>query len=123
METTWENLSDAIFHYAKIRPDSPAIVDGTNTLTYGEFAAFVGAACLYLQELGIGADDRVGLALDNHADHFILAFALMRIGATPVEIPLEMPFQKQDELIQRYAIGTMFVESDALSAKQLFSCL
>ena len=119
VEFTWENLSDPIFHFAQICPESPAIVDGPNILTYGEFARLVGAACLYLQALGIAADDRVGLALDNHADHFILAYALMRIGAVPVEIPVEMPYPQQDELIQRHAITAMFVETDALCAKSL----
>jgi acyl-CoA synthetase (AMP-forming)/AMP-acid ligase II len=32
-----------------------------------------------LQDLGIRADRRVALLLDNHADHFILAFALMKL--------------------------------------------
>ena len=118
MAFTWENLSDPIFHFADIRPDSLAIVNGPDSLTYGEFARLIGAASRYLQALGIAADDRVGLALDNHADHFILAYALMRIGAVPVEFPVEMPHLQQDELIQRYTITAMFVETDALCAKQ-----
>lgn len=110
MLPVWENLSDAIFHYAGHRPHVPAIVEGPATLSYGEFAAWVGAASRYLLGLGVEADDRVGLILDNHADHFILAFALMRIGATPIEIPTDLPPSMQGEIIERCGVKALFLE-------------
>lgn len=111
MNLPWENLSDAIFHYAERRPAAPALVDGPKALSYGEFAALLGAASRYLRRLGLAEDDRVGLILDNHADHLILAFALMRIGATAVEIPTDLPPSKQDEIIHRCGIHAVFVET------------
>ncbi|BBL72927.1 class I adenylate-forming enzyme family protein [Methylomagnum ishizawai] len=110
MLPAWENLSDAIFHHAERRPQVPALVEGPTVLSYREFAAWVGAASRYLRGLGVEAGDRVGLILDNHADHFILAFALMRIGATPIEIPTDLPPPMQDAVIQRCAIKALFLE-------------
>jgi acyl-CoA synthetase (AMP-forming)/AMP-acid ligase II len=117
VELNWDNLSDAIFHYAKIHPNSLAVVEAPKSLTYEELASLVGSTCLYLQELGIKEDDRVGIILNNHTDHVILAFALMRIGATAIEIYAEAPVEVHNELIQNLKLAAVFVESDSPTNK------
>ena len=117
MEFPWENLSDAIFHHAAIRPDAPAVMDNQGAITYRQFADLVGAAAVYLRDLGIGADDRVGLALFNHTDHFIIMFAAMRIGAVPIEVPAELPPQAQEEIFSRIKPKAIFVEAGLTSGR------
>lgn len=119
MKLDFENLSDAIFHYAKQKPTATAIVDGPETLNYSELAKLIGATCVYLDNLGIHADDHVGIILNNHADHIILALALMRIGATPIEISTEMPLATQDELINQLNMRAIFLEPGCKSGKNV----
>ena len=80
MAPRWQNPADPIFHYAATQPDAPALIDGTGTLCYRDFAALVGKAAVYLRGLGIQEGDRVGVALTNHTDHFILTFAASAYG-------------------------------------------
>ena len=116
MAATWDNISDAIMHYGKTYPDRPAIVDGPSTLTYGQFAEYVRKASVYLRDLGISADHRVGIALVNSTDHLILYFGLMRIGATVVEIPSISPPRNVAALVKKLGIYAMFIEADAEAA-------
>lgn len=119
MDLTFDNLSDAIFHYAKTKPNHPAIVDGSHTLTYRELAKEVNTVCVYLQTLGIGENDHVGLILDNHIDHIMLMFALMRIGATPIEMSTEMQLPMQNELINDLNMRAIFVECTCKAGKNV----
>ncbi len=87
----FENLSDALFHYAKLRPDAPAIHDGANAATYRDFAAAVGKAAVHLRDLGVKPGEFVGMSVPTSIPHVILLFALMRIGAVPIDVPLRRP--------------------------------
>src|ERR1700722_16509004 len=91
IEPVFENLSDAIFHFAQVRPDSPAIHEGTSTVTYRELAGLVANATVYLRDLGVRPGELLGLSLPTNADHVILLFAAMRLGAVPVDMPLRRP--------------------------------
>jgi acyl-CoA synthetase (AMP-forming)/AMP-acid ligase II len=88
MVPVFENLSDAIFHYAQTRPDAAALHDGSTTLSFREFAGFVGRAAVHLHDIGVKPGELVGLSLPTGAPHVILLFALLRLGAVPVDIPM-----------------------------------
>ncbi|HEX3972960.1 MAG TPA: class I adenylate-forming enzyme family protein [Stellaceae bacterium] len=111
MPQNWENLSDPIFDHAAARPDAPAVVEGGTVLGYAELASLVGKASVYLHEHGIAAGERIGLALNNSADHIILLFAAFRLGAVPIELSVE---DKPDALAataRKYGIRTIFTEA------------
>jgi acyl-CoA synthetase (AMP-forming)/AMP-acid ligase II len=111
MVPQWDNLSDPIFHHAAERPVQPAVIDGPDILTYSEFAALVGQACVWLRGLGIGAGDRIGVSMTNRADHLILLFAVLRIGAQLTEIPSSTPLDPA--VLDRLHIDRLFVEPNA----------
>ena len=113
MQPSWSNITDAIFHYAKERPDAPAIVEGRETIAYRELARLVGNASLYLREIGVNPGDRVGLCLTNSADHLILSFAAMRVGAAPVEVSPQASQADREAMVRKYGISTIFTEPDA----------
>jgi acyl-CoA synthetase (AMP-forming)/AMP-acid ligase II len=91
MGPVFDNLSDAIFHFAKARPSAPAIHEGSSTMTYGELASLVGKAAVYLRDLGVVPGEPLGISLPANADHIILLFAAMRLGAVPVDVPMGRP--------------------------------
>ncbi|HEX3974200.1 MAG TPA: class I adenylate-forming enzyme family protein [Stellaceae bacterium] len=108
---TWDNLSDAIFDHAARQADAPALIQAPATLSYRDFAALVAKASVYLRDLGIGERTRVGIALGNSIDHFILYFALMRVGAVPAELPVEDSGDKLVAAAQRYNMRAIFTEA------------
>ncbi len=111
METPWINISDAVFDHAKRKPESLALIDGGKRLSYGEVAALAGKASAYLKMLGIGPADRVGISLTNSAEHVILSLAVMRIGATLVELPAELSAEEMAARVQKFGISASFADA------------
>jgi long-chain acyl-CoA synthetase len=110
---SWDNLSDAVFEHAARRPEAAAVIDGGRTLGYGALAALVGKAAVHLRDIGIGAGDRVGVALATSTDHIVLTLALMRVGAVIVELAPYGTAQDQAAVVRKFGIGTVFYEADA----------
>lgn len=102
MARAWENLSDPIFHFAQVQPAAPALQHEDDRLNYGELARLVGAASVHLKDLGVQPGTNVGVALGNTIDHVILSFALMRVGAVPVEVPLRAPPGRVGDPLARF---------------------
>jgi acyl-CoA synthetase (AMP-forming)/AMP-acid ligase II len=113
MDPRWQNLSDPIFHCAQTRGDAPALIEGPERLSYRALAALIAKTTVYLHELGIGQGQRIGVALTNSIDHVILQFALFRIGATLVELPVEDSPEALAATARQYGIRTIFTEAHA----------
>jgi acyl-CoA synthetase (AMP-forming)/AMP-acid ligase II len=111
MDPRWQNLSDPIFHCAQTRGDAPALIEGRERLSYRALAALIAKAAVYLHERGIGQGDRIGVALTNSIDHVVLQYALFRIGATVVELPVENDPEGLSATARRYGIRTIFTEA------------
>jgi acyl-CoA synthetase (AMP-forming)/AMP-acid ligase II len=68
-------------------PRGEAIVDGGIRWTYEQWDALACRLGSFLRERwGIGAGDRVAWMLHNRAEHFVLAFALQKLGALGVPL-------------------------------------
>ena len=91
MAPLFSNLSDAIFHWARERPEAAAIREGETAISYRELAIMVGRAATHLRDLGVKPGELVALTLPPNAPHLILLFALLRLGAIPVDTPLRGP--------------------------------
>lgn len=111
MDQNWQNLSGPIFAHAAARPDAPALIEGPTQLSYRELAALIAKATVYLRELGIGQGDRIGVALTNSIDHIVLSFALLRLGATLVGLPVEDSAEALAATAGKYGIRTIFTEA------------
>ena len=119
MDPRWQNLSDPIFHCAHTRPDAPALIEGPETLSYRMLASLVARATVYLHELGIAQGQRVGVALTNSIDHVVLQFALLRIGATLVELGLEESPEALAATAQKYGVAMVFTEAHVAAPPQV----
>lgn len=115
--TEWANISDAIFHHAKSRPSAPAIISGKSEITYKQFAALVAKAAVYLHQLGIKPGEVVAALMSNSIDHLILSFALIRIGAVPLDMPPKRPANAPVDPFKRFKIDRAFVEPGAMRPK------
>ncbi|MDV2986751.1 UNVERIFIED_CONTAM: AMP-binding protein [Methylobacteriaceae bacterium AG10] len=66
--------------------DSPAIVDGAETLTYGAFRARVAALAARLEDLGLRPGDRVAILLPKSIRECVAIFAVAAAGGVFVPI-------------------------------------
>lgn len=110
----WNNLSDAIFAHALRDPGAPALVEGRVALGYGELAALVAKASVHLRDLGIAQGVRVGIALNNGIDHVILLFALLRVGAVPIEMSAEDSDEAIAAAARKYGVRAIFTEAHSV---------
>ncbi|KEF94993.1 hypothetical protein K883_05178 [Mycobacterium sp. TKK-01-0059] len=67
--------------HAEHRPAAPAIVYLGRTLTYGELHTLVGRAAAVLQGCGVASGDVVAVMVPTSAMHWVVFFALARLGA------------------------------------------
>ena len=89
-------LNSYIDHWARERPDRPAMVqheDG-KTVSYGKLATLVDFFALRLLDMGIKPGDRVATMLITLPEHFVLMYACFKIGA--IIAPLDMRLQNQE---------------------------
>ena len=110
MNPNWQNITDPIFQWATQRPQAPAIIQPPETLSYGELATLVGKAAVYLDGIGIRQGDRVAINLTNSIDHFILTLALLRLGATTIEMPYNTRTAPRSDALSRFEVRALFIE-------------
>ena len=113
MDSPWRNLSDPIYEHAYLRSSLPALVQGRTTLTFQQFADRIGQTAVHLDALGVQADDVVALALPTDIEHVVLTFALLRIGAVPVEIPPALAVDAQLAIVRGLGVRRVFLAADA----------
>jgi acyl-coenzyme A synthetase/AMP-(fatty) acid ligase len=113
MDANWQNVTDPIFHWAEHRPDAPALIQPPETLSYRELATLIGKASVHLEGEGVESGDRVAINLTNAIDHFILLLALLRLGATTVELPYSAQQPVSPELSATFGVKRIFIEASA----------
>jgi long-chain acyl-CoA synthetase len=84
------NLSELVTRAAADRPDKPAFVAGSRTVTWGELERAVAAVAGGLQGRGLDAGSRVGILLPNGIEFAIAYFAVLRAGL--VALPLNTAY-------------------------------
>ena len=75
------NLASILLRHATARPNHPAIVEGDVTLGHAAAAGLIARYAAHLAGHGVGAGDRVGLALRDTSDHLLLHYAVAWLGA------------------------------------------
>lgn len=116
MPSTWENLSDPIFHHAQSRPDAPAVIEGGRTISYRELADGIAKASIHFRELGVKPGDLVALAMSSNIDHVVLSFGLMRMGGVPLDLPPRPPARAIVNPVKLFKVSRLVRETDAIAA-------
>jgi len=78
------NITDYFFDAAKKHPDKAAIIEVTNSISFGQLAQEVKNTAQYLEERGIQSGDRVMVFVPMSIDLYRITLALFYIGATAV---------------------------------------
>ncbi|MDE8350007.1 MAG: class I adenylate-forming enzyme family protein [Acidocella sp.] len=112
MNSSWRNISDAIFHYAEHEPDRAALIAGDRQLSYRELALLVSQTSVYLKNIGIKLGHPVAIAMRNNAENIILTLAAFRIGAVLIALPAEMSDQELAARVSAFKIIASFTDPD-----------
>ena len=82
------------------RPDADAVVDGAARLTYADLARRATTLGRGFQHLGVGAADRVLIALRNRVEHVLAYWALQTIGGVPTPVNVRVAAGELAYLLQ-----------------------
>ena len=80
------NLADIVRINASNRAAHPAILFGTDSLTYRDIWRIIENQAAQLYRAGVRAGDRVGLCLRDHPQHLLAHYAIARLSAVILPI-------------------------------------
>jgi amino acid adenylation domain-containing protein len=80
-------------------PDSVALVEGCEAITYRALNQRAAALANLLASLGVGTESRVGVCMPRSANFVVTMLAVFRAGATFVPIDSTLPRQRIEQLL------------------------
>ncbi|MGW4854576.1 amino acid adenylation domain-containing protein [Streptomyces sp. NPDC004288] len=84
-------LTEALARTAARTPGATALVHGDRTLSYGELDRRANALARRLRALGVGADDRVAVCLEQSAELAVALVAVLKAGGGYLPLDPEQP--------------------------------
>ena len=91
---------EAVLRRCGEQPELPALEDATQALSYAELAQSLNEVTEGLHQLGIGAGDRVALAIPNSVDFLVVALAVNCVGGVFVPLPPTDPPARLQALLE-----------------------
>jgi acyl-coenzyme A synthetase/AMP-(fatty) acid ligase len=110
MNSSSQNVTDPIFHFAETRPNAPALIEGHRTINYRDLAALVAKATVYHANLGIEPGHRVCVSMTNSINHFVLSLGLLRLGATLMAAPYTPQQPPALTTLTKFGIRMLYLE-------------
>ena len=95
-------------------PGAPAFVGAGGALTYGELDRRVAVAAEEIQELGLGAGDRVALYLPKDERYFVLLLALIRARCVACPLSTRLPPRGAAPLVQKISCRAQISSDEEL---------
>lgn len=101
VDTSVASIWDAFVAVATSSPDATAFNSGTAAMSFYELQEEAERTAAWLYQLGVRANDRVGLQVERGPDEIVLVLAILRIGATYVAIDGSLPSHLRERIINR----------------------
>lgn len=107
------NISNILVQGAMCFPEKKALICPNQSYTYEELNRIVDGITLYLRDLGVTREQRVGLFLPNIPEWPMFYYAIARLGATSVCIASALKRQELTRLIND-SLSSLLVTSEEL---------
>jgi acyl-CoA synthetase (AMP-forming)/AMP-acid ligase II len=107
------NLASILDIHARTRPTHPAVIHGSNVLSYADFARQVRQLADVLREEGVQPGNLLGIGLRDSSLHLVALFAAMRIGAVFVPIDWRWTLTETQGLTAHFKVSHLLCEPDA----------
>lgn len=85
---------------AALVPGTPAVIAGTERLAYGELDRRANRLARHLRSLGLGAEDRVAVALDRSPEAVVALLAVWKAGGVWIPLDLSWPAERLGFLLE-----------------------
>src|SRR3984957_7729637 len=85
---------------ARVRPDAPALVAASTTLTYAELDRRANQLAHYLQGLGAGPEKLVALCIERSPDMVVAALAALKAGGAYLPLDPGAPAERLDQTLR-----------------------
>ncbi|HEV7396534.1 MAG TPA: AMP-binding protein, partial [Pyrinomonadaceae bacterium] len=114
-------MSDACIHdlvqlQADSTPDLPALVSGTEQVTYGELNSRANKLSSYLQSLGVGPDVPVAICMERSVDLPIAALGVLKAGGCYLPLDPTYPAPRLSMLLEDSGTRLVITQSDVASS-------
>lgn len=110
------NLSAVISHHARARPDHPALIQGSRTLTYAMFECEIEATASQLRGAGLRPGDRVGICLKEGPEFLIALFAVVRVWGVAVPLDWRAPDAERRRIVEGLELKLVICENGTASS-------
>src|ERR1700722_1468259 len=98
---------------ARLRPDAPALVAASTTLTYAELDRRANQLAYHLQGLGVGPEKLVALCIERSPEMVVAALAVLKAGGAYLPLDPGAPVERLDQIL-RDAGATVLVTTSNL---------
>ncbi|WP_125807703.1 non-ribosomal peptide synthetase [Actinoplanes sp. ATCC 53533] len=105
-------LHQVIERQVAAAPDATAVVFEGRALTYRELDQRANALARHLRELGVGPDERVGIALHRSLDMVVANLAVLKAGGACVPIDPTYPMARQQLIVEDAALRLLIRDQD-----------
>jgi amino acid adenylation domain-containing protein len=102
---------------AVANPGAPAVVAGSTVLTYRELDRCSNQIARYLQSLGVGPDQLVGLSMERSPAMVTAALGILKAGGAYVPLDSSLPVERLDFMLHDSEVQVLI--ADGSSAKKL----
>ncbi|MFE5596576.1 AMP-binding protein [Streptomyces sp. NPDC056549] len=97
-------------------PERPALIHGSNTVTWQQFDHQAAALAAHLRLRGVGRGDVAALALPNRPEHLVCLAACLRIGVVPANVNYRYQARELDGILTMLAPAAVFLTPEQLPA-------
>jgi long-chain acyl-CoA synthetase len=105
------NLTELLDQTAGSLPDKPAIIEGENIVSYAGLVEKINAFAAELEQFRLPAGCRVGLCHPNGVNYIALTYALWRVQAVVVPIPMECTDAELAGIATTMQLGALLSQS------------
>jgi len=95
------NLNDLLNDTARRRPQKPAIIDGETVVSYSVLIKMISDFAGHLDALALPPGCRAGLQVPGGLHYIVLTYALWRLQAVVIPIPVECPDEEVAEIVAK----------------------
>ncbi|HEX6718891.1 MAG TPA: AMP-binding protein, partial [Pyrinomonadaceae bacterium] len=107
-------LHQLVAKQAQLTPDAPAVLSGNENLGYRELSERANQLSHYLQELGVGPDDLVGICVERSATMLVGLLGILGAGGAYVPLDPEYPAERLVFMIQDAQLSVIVTTQDLL---------
>src|SRR5262245_41581807 len=98
------NLTDPILRHGRMQPNAAALIDEERTISYAALADLVLRTAGHLAALGVRPRDHAGLCLKDDWRHVVTLLAILRLGATAVQMDWRSRPAEKARIVAAFAL-------------------